>query len=433
MRRRSKHRRLLAALIATLTVIAGSVLATTSASSAATTSPHSDHPARSAASNTKASLKPIVKKTSREHAVRVTKIISKAPDKEGKLRVQLANGKSIALPQATAKKALAHSKSQVNAASEGNGCGTDTITLGKKVSDNAPVAMQVGFNEPEPVVDYNWLAYVNGPNGWSDTYSSSGAVLIGESWTGTYNSPNDEPGGDYSAYTSPGVSTLTLLDGTVCYSSGPSVTASLPPAEADCLANVPSGSYAAGSGWVLNTITAIPQINMTTTPNGPGTRAATGEACVTSDVTGGTATNGEDITGWYDALKYASDNSLTQQIDRCHVIARQLGGHGKSNDDGLDNLVPCWHTGVNADTAAMSEDEQDVYDEATTDLGPNDAVLFIDEPVYHDYGGTPNSTIPYEFILSATIQRANGTTEMLIPTTYILNSYDSTGAYNLGN
>lgn len=73
------------------------------------------------------SLKPIVKKTSREHAVRVTKI-SKTPDKTGKVKVQLANGKSISLPQATAKKALAHSKSQVNASSEGEGCGTDTIT-----------------------------------------------------------------------------------------------------------------------------------------------------------------------------------------------------------------------------------------------------------------------------------------------------------------
>ena len=94
--RRPRFRRMLTALIATLAATAVGVLLTMSASSAATTSTpvspsHSSY---------------IVKKTVAMQEVRVTKLISSTPDKAGQDKVQLANGATVPIPQATAKKVM---------------------------------------------------------------------------------------------------------------------------------------------------------------------------------------------------------------------------------------------------------------------------------------------------------------------------------------
>lgn len=50
-------------------------------------------------------------------------------------------------------------------------------------------------------------------------------------------------------------------------------------------------------------------------------------------------------------------------------------------------------------------------------------------PVYKD----ANSTIPVSVTMSADIQRANGTTEVLTPNVYVTNTQANTGLHNLGN
>jgi hypothetical protein len=62
-------------------------------------------------------------------------------------------------------------------------------------------------------------------------------------------------------------------------------------------------------------------------------------------------------------------------------------------------------------------------------FGPNDAIFYQVTPVFRD----ATSTIPTGVTMTATIERANGTTEELFPNVYVPNTKADTGLLNLGN
>jgi len=117
-------------------------------------------------------------------------------------------------------------------------------------------------------------------------------------------------------------------------------------------------------------------------------------------------------------------------VARCHLIANQLGGKGRSDDGGPANLVPCWQQGANIGPLSMRESETEVYDTVTDarEVGPDDTVYFEVSPVYLN----PASTIPYEFSMTASIERANGTSETIF-TNDVVPNVSSVNGYNLGN
>ncbi|WP_432158151.1 DNA/RNA non-specific endonuclease [Streptomyces sp. bgisy153] len=170
--------------------------------------------------------------------------------------------------------------------------------------------------------------------------------------------------------------------------------------------------------------------NKSTDPPGPaGTRAATAQACLGKTLGAGSEATG-DITGWRDAQKFAGDHSPGTGLARCHLIANILGGKGQVRDGGQDNLVPCWQAGMNTGTPSMRTYEFAAQTAvADTAFGPNDAIFYQVTPDYRD----DTSTIPRGVTMSATVERADGTSQPLFPDVYISNTQRNTGLYNLGN
>ncbi|MFD9285194.1 DNA/RNA non-specific endonuclease [Streptomyces mirabilis] len=201
--------------------------------------------------------------------------------------------------------------------------------------------------------------------------------------------------------------------------------------QADCLNNrAPINAIPNGDGWFLNNTEAVPLVNQTDTAGGGGYRPAQAQACVARKRGKGTGTS-NPVTGMKDAEAYATANSLTYDQSRCHLIPSVLGGKGTSKITRF-NLVPCWQVGMNTGTPSMRTYEKMAEDLVTGDIaffGANDAIFYQVTPVYND----ANSTIPVGVTMSATIQRANGTTEELFPNVYVTNTYGNTGLYNLGN
>lgn len=201
--------------------------------------------------------------------------------------------------------------------------------------------------------------------------------------------------------------------------------------QAACLQNQPIGARSSGNGWIKNTTEPVPHVNKTTTPLGPaGARAAKAEACLGKDLVEGTEAAG-DITGWQDAQIFASSNQTGAGLARCHLIARVLGGGGLVRDGGPANLVPCWQVGMNTGTPSMRSYEDLAHKAIMNDeiVGPNDAILYQVTPEYQQ----SDSTIPYRVTMSATIQRADGTTRPLFPDIPVTNTQRNTGLLNLGN
>ncbi|AKZ55832.1 Hypothetical protein SAM23877_2783 [Streptomyces ambofaciens ATCC 23877] len=201
--------------------------------------------------------------------------------------------------------------------------------------------------------------------------------------------------------------------------------------QADCLAaKGPTGSLPNGDGWFWNTTEAVPLVNKTVPTSGPGQRPTRAQACLGRNTGGGTGTS-NPVTGMEDADAFKVAAGVTYSQDRCHLIAKSLGGQGTSEKT-RTNLVPCWHTGMNTGTPSMR-----TYEDQTRNLikgplaafGANDAVFYEVTPVYKD----ASSTIPTGVTMHATIQRANGTTEELFPNVYVTNTYQNTGTLNLGN
>ncbi|MEY2247998.1 DNA/RNA non-specific endonuclease [Streptomyces sp. BF23-18] len=210
---------------------------------------------------------------------------------------------------------------------------------------------------------------------------------------------------------------------------------SLPDAgpQADCLKDPkPVNAFPNGNGWFWNTTEAVPLINQSVPAEGAGRRPTRAQACVGLNRGKGSGTS-DFITGWKDAEKFKTDNSLTYGLSRCHLIPKVLGGMGTTALT-RTNLVPCWQSGMNTGTPSMRTYEKMAEDlvkgnDPNRVLGTNDAVFYQVTPVYKD----ANSTIPVGVTMSAAIQRANGTTEELFPNVYVTNTYTDTGLYNLGN
>ncbi|MGW2952748.1 DNA/RNA non-specific endonuclease [Streptomyces eurythermus] len=208
------------------------------------------------------------------------------------------------------------------------------------------------------------------------------------------------------------------------------ITSSTPEPQGACLNSAPTGALPSGDGWIRNTTEPIAHTNKTTTPLGPaGTRAAMAEACLGKTLGKGSDAAG-DITGWEDANLFRDAYSPGTGLARCHLIANVLGGKGQIGDGGQSNLVPCWQFGMNTGTPSMRTYEsaaQKAVDEAA--FGPNDAILYQVTPDYRD----DTSTIPQGVFMSATVQRADGTSQPLFPDVYIPNTKGNTGLLNLGN
>lgn len=418
--RRSRFRRILAALIAALAATAASVLLAVPASSAASTSA----PAPASHSNR------LVKKTAPMQKVRVTRLVSSKPDKAGRVRVQLANGAIVSIPRADEKKVMSRAAQEAvhpNGVVYGD-CGSSYITLSEKPDGN-PVAMRTGFTVYTWAIEYSWSASVTGPGGYSYDYESGGSLNFDTKWDGGYQSSQDQAEGIYSAAVAPFGSVALLWDYDICFSGGPTDVEYLT-AHAHCLNKMPATAAPSGGGWINNTVTPVKQVNITTTPDGPGTRAATATACLRVPVVGGSVADGTEITGWEDAKLFRDTYAPGVVVARCHLIANRLGGRGQPNDGGPANLVPCWQLGTNIGPVSMQPDESEVYDTVTDTklMGPEDAVYFKVTPEY----AYPTSTIPYEIIMTAAIQRANGTSEPLF-TGDIVPNVSSVNAYNLGN
>ncbi|MFE0276038.1 DNA/RNA non-specific endonuclease [Streptomyces sp. NPDC058992] len=200
--------------------------------------------------------------------------------------------------------------------------------------------------------------------------------------------------------------------------------------QASCLAGPPAGSLPSGAGWVRNTTEPVAHTNKTTNPPGPaGTRPTMAQACLGKTLGKGSDATG-DITGWQDAQLFAAANSPGTGQARCHLVANILGGKGRIRDGGQNNLVPCWQVGMNTGTPSMRTYEFEAQKEvAELSFGTNDAIFYQVTPVYRD----ATSTIPVGVTMSANIERANGTTELLFPNVYIPNTQGNTGLLNLGN
>lgn len=203
--------------------------------------------------------------------------------------------------------------------------------------------------------------------------------------------------------------------------------------QASCLNDPPPiNSIPNGDGWFSNTTEAVPLINQSVPAEGAGQRPTRAQACVGLNPGKGSGTS-DFITGWKDAEKFKTDNSLTYGLSRCHLIPKVLGGMGTTALT-RTNLVPCWQSGMNTGTPSMRTYEtiaEHLVKGKTPGLvlGTNDAVFYQVTPVYKD----ANSTIPVGVTMNANIQRANGTTEELFPNVYVTNTYRDTGLYNLGN
>ncbi|MGW7568465.1 DNA/RNA non-specific endonuclease [Streptomyces tendae] len=208
------------------------------------------------------------------------------------------------------------------------------------------------------------------------------------------------------------------------------ITGSTAEPQAACLRSAPTGALPSSDGWIRNTTQAVPHRNKTTSPPDPaGTRATTAQACISKNVVEGSPAEG-DITGWQDAQEFARTHSPGTQLARCHLIANILGGKGGLRDGGQDNLVPCWQVGMNTGTPSMRTYEFAAQTAvANAAFGPNDAIYYEVVPDYVD----STSTIPQGVTMSATVERADGTSQPLFPEVHITNTQRNTGLLNLGN
>lgn len=217
MRKRQFHRTLTAAIVVP-TAAAASLLLAVSAASAATNS--------TSAPPSQSSL--AVKTTLAMHKIRVTRLLSDTPDKTGRVRVELANGAIIPIPETIKNKvmdrAAQEAKNSPDTTVTGN-CGTSSVNLAEK-SDQHPVRMTTGFTVDDLAVAYGWAVQITGPS-YSFTYTASGTLDFDTGWSGSYDSPEDQLAGTYTASVIPDDSFAVLWTGDVCFSLGPVATKKL--------------------------------------------------------------------------------------------------------------------------------------------------------------------------------------------------------------
>ncbi|WP_179083897.1 DNA/RNA non-specific endonuclease [Streptomyces rectiverticillatus] len=365
--------------------------------------------------------------TSKMTRARVTELVTRTPDHAGNVKVRLANGKTIPIPAAdkdlvmrrAAQQAKAHLKGTVDIE-----CGISYIEL-KEKPNRHPVAIRTGFMlHNMTAVGFTWLATIKGPD-YSDEYIDRGSPVLGDSWEGSYRSDKDQAEGIYTAMVDADRSNVVLSNGEVCHGMGTATdTRHLIKPKAACLKTAAANS---GDGWILNNTEPVPHRNRTDPTSPADTRAAGAQACLRRSLGSGSDPT-TDPTGWEDAKDFVAKHAPGTAISRCHLIANILGGKGQVKDGGRANLVPCWQVGMNTGTPSMRTYEKKVQDAvAEPSMGPNDAVFYQVSPTYK--GG--DSTIPTGVIMSAAVQRAD-TSEQLLFVTAILNTQAKNGL-NLGN
>lgn len=201
------------------------------------------------------------------------------------------------------------------------------------------------------------------------------------------------------------------------------LTTSLDGSYAECLGISPQGARPSGNGWIKNTVEPVPHRNKTDQTSPAGYRATKATACLGKQLGIGSKASG-DITGWADAAAYRTKNNLTEELDRCHLIAKSLGGKISKN------LVPCWHFGMNRGVGSMwKEGEEKVLAEVNDGtFSEDDAILYQVTPKYL----SADSTIPVGVTMSAKIEREDGSVEQLFSDVYVPNTQTG-GQHNLGN
>ncbi|MFG2287721.1 DNA/RNA non-specific endonuclease [Streptomyces sp. NPDC048595] len=357
--------------------------------------------------------------------VRVTELVTRTPDHAGNVTVRLANGKTIPVPAANKDLVMRRAAQQAKAHLKDAGprpCGVSWITL-KEKANHHPVAIETGFNVDTKAIGYNWLATITGPNNYAREYAKRGNLALRYSWQGGDQSDKDEAEGFYTAHVDPGVSHVEFWNGEICYAEAKD-TRRLTKPKAACLKTAEANS---GGGWILNSTQPVPHRNQTDPTSPAGARASGAQACLRVPLGKGSPASG-DPTGWQDAQQFVATHSPGTAIARCHLIANVLGGKGQILDGGQTNLVPCWQVGMNTGTPSMRTYEKQVQDAVTAPtMGPDDAVFYQVTPLYKDGA----STIPTGVTMSATVQRADGTQNLLFITS-VPNTQASSGL-NLGN
>lgn len=210
-------------------------------------------PAANAASGAKNTTVPM-------HIVRVTGLVTTVPDAAGKVRVRLANGAVIAIPAAEKDRVMARAAQEAGVTPNGvvNGdCGSSNVFVQEK-SDDHPVHMTTGFTVDLPAIAYTWQVTISSPD-FDHVFQQSGFLAFRTSWTGTYDSTDDNPEETYSAVVSSDQSFAELFDGDICFSGGPTDTEFLTSPDApEANALPPAANTPTGNGGNVVPFTVFP-------------------------------------------------------------------------------------------------------------------------------------------------------------------------------
>jgi len=155
-------------------------------------------------------------------AVHVKRFITTRPDSHGNLKAELANGRTINLPETVKAAVMQRSAKEAKELSPdtvitGN-CGSSMVELQPKENDH-PVEMITGFAVDSPALAYSWTVHITGPD-YSYDYNASGTLAFDSTWNGSHDSEDDYEQGYYTATVTTG-SYAALEDGSICYSAGP--------------------------------------------------------------------------------------------------------------------------------------------------------------------------------------------------------------------
>ncbi len=159
------------------------------------------------------------------HTVAVTGLVATVPDAAGKVKVRLANGDVITIPAADKDRVMARAAQEAKANPNGvvsGDCGSSNITVQEK-ADAHPVHMTTGFTVVIPAISYAWQATIAGPDD-SYVFQQSGGLFFRDSWTGTFDSTDDDVEGTYNAAVVADQSWAELWTGDICFSGGPTDT-----------------------------------------------------------------------------------------------------------------------------------------------------------------------------------------------------------------
>jgi V8-like Glu-specific endopeptidase len=156
--------------------------------------------------------------------IRVTGLVKAASSPTGQAEVRLADGEIIAIPAADVARVMARARedarSVASVPSASGNCGTSYVKLQEK-PDYYPLQVTTGFTVKVPAISYHWKVIISGPDKYAHEYTASGGLLLRKSWNGTYDSPADEPEGEYHARVDKTSDAVLSTEG-VCHSAGPS-------------------------------------------------------------------------------------------------------------------------------------------------------------------------------------------------------------------